>query len=164
MFPQGDAFIFFTIAYRIPPFHLIIIFFCIFNYHLYHSVAHCSRFSQGDFSILTAVYSRGKKNPFFLFTTFCVLDFSYSLNLLISETFLPCGICIIGTRHTPCWEHIHTYGELWIVPSPHSCMGCLSYPFFRSEFLLSLRWKPLFTHIALYYCLMSSKWNSPLPC
>jgi hypothetical protein len=57
-------------------------------------------------------------------------------------------------------KHTHTYGELWIVPSPHSCIGCLSYPFFRSEFLLSLRWKPLFSHIALYYCLMSSKWNS----
>jgi len=58
--------------------------------------------------------------------------------------------------------HTHTYGELWIVPSPHICMGCLSYPFFRSEFLLSLRWKPLFSHIALYYCLMPSKWNSAL--
>jgi hypothetical protein len=55
--------------------------------------------------------------------------------------------------------HTHTHGELWIVPSPHSCMGCLSYSFFRNEFLLSLPWKPLFSHIALYYCLMSSKWN-----
>lgn len=58
--------------------------------------------------------------------------------------------------------HTHTYDELWIVPSPYGCIGCLSYPFFRSEFLLSLRWKPLLSHIALYYCLMSSKWNSAL--
>ena len=36
----------------------------------------------------------------------------------------------------------------------------VSFVSFRSEFLLSLHWKPLFSHIALYYCLMSSKWNS----